>query len=112
MNDQQQKALATANRNRSARASLKRWLASDRSLDESKRKLASVVLTTPMCARSMRVADLLKAGWRMNTVTAKRLLALARISETMQVGGLTERQRQVLSGLLLSSLHATKPPSD
>lgn len=87
-------ALDRANEIRCARAKLRRQIGS------RQRSAADVLLCPPECVSTMSVLDLLMAQYRWGRHRALKVLAVARISESKQVGSLTERQRRLLAGLL------------
>ncbi len=87
-------ALGRANAVRLARAELKRRIAT------GEVSAGEVILGCPWEARSMTVADLLASQRRWGTTRCRRLLAQVPVSETKQVGALTERQRLALAALL------------
>ncbi len=88
------RALGRANEVRLARAELKRRIGAGEAT------AAEVILECPWEARSMAVADLLMSQRRWGTSRCRRLLAQVPVSETKQVGALTERQRLALAALL------------
>jgi hypothetical protein len=77
--------LRLANEIRSARAQLKKDLAS------GKIELAQVLARPPECVRTARVRDVLLALPRIGLVKAVRILADCGIAPTKTLGGLTER---------------------
>ncbi len=87
-------ALGRANAVRLARAELKRRIAT------GEVSAGEVILGCPWEARSMTVADLLASQRRWGTTRCRRVLAQVPVSETKQVGALTERQRLALAALL------------
>jgi hypothetical protein len=82
---QRLRALRLANEIRSARAQLKKDLAS------GKIELAQVLARPPECVRTARVRDVLLALPRIGLVKAVRILADCGIAPTKTLGGLTER---------------------
>jgi hypothetical protein len=87
-------ALGRANEVRLARAELKRRVAT------GELSAGQVLLSCPWEARSMAVADLLMSQRRWGTTRCRRVLAQVPVSETKQIGALTERQRLALVALL------------
>jgi hypothetical protein len=83
--EQRLRALRLANEIRSARAQLKKDLAS------GKIELAQVLARPPECVRTARVRDVLLALPRIGLVKAGRILADCGIAPTKTLGGLTER---------------------
>ena len=88
------RALGRANEVRLARAELKRRITT------GELRAAEVIVECPWEARSMTVADLLMSQRRWGTSRCRRLLGQVPVSETKQVGALTERQRLALAALL------------
>jgi hypothetical protein len=88
------RALGRANEVRLARAELKRRVAT------GELSAGEVVLDPPWEARSMAVADLLMTQRRWGITRCRRVLAQVPVSETKQIGALTERQRLALAALL------------
>ena len=91
------RALGRANEVRLARAELKRLIAT------GELSAGEVILACPWEARSMTVADLLTTQRRWGSSRCRRVLAQVPVSETKQVGALTERQRLALAALLGSA---------
>jgi hypothetical protein len=87
-------ALERANQVRLARAELKRRVA------DGEISVAEVVMTCPWEADSMAIADLLMAQHRWGRTRCRRFLAALPMSETKQIGTMTERQRHALAGML------------
>ena len=85
--EQRLRALAQANQVRTARAELKRELAS------GKIELVEILADPPPCARTARVRDLLVVLPRIGSVRAGRILAHCGIAHSKTLAGLTERQR-------------------
>ena len=88
------RALERANEVRLARAELKRGVA-DGIID-----VAEVILTPPMEAQSMAIADLLTSQRRWGQTRVRRFLAGIPILETKTIGSMTERQRLELARTL------------
>jgi hypothetical protein len=88
--EQRLRALRLANEIRSARAELKRELAS------GKIELAQIVARPPECVRTARVRDVLLALPKVGAVKAGRILADCGIAHSKTLGGLTDRQRTEL----------------
>jgi hypothetical protein len=91
--EQRLRALKQANEVRTARAQLKRELAS------GKIELVEILTDPPPCARTARVRDLLMVLPRIGSVRAGRILAHCGIAHSKTLGGLTERQRGELINL-------------
>lgn len=91
--DQRTEALQRANRVRLAQAALKRQT-------RSTADAAAVLLDPPEHASSMRVEALLLSMQRWGASRVSKILTMARISPVKSIGGLTERQRKELAGLL------------
>ncbi len=87
-------ALERANAVRLARADLKRRIASGDTT------AAEVILDSPWEVASMTIGDLLTSQRRWGTTRCKRLLQAVPISESKQVGAMTERQRHALAAML------------
>jgi hypothetical protein len=88
--EQRLRALQPANEIRSARAKLKKDLAS------GKIELAQILTQPPECVRPARVRDVIVAVPRIGSVKAGRILADCGIAHSKTLGGLTERQRTEL----------------
>jgi hypothetical protein len=88
---QHMRALERANRVRLARAELKRQVA------EGEVTAAEVVMTCPWEAESMSIGDLLMSQHRWGRTRCHRFLSPLRMSETKQLGTLTQRQRDELA---------------
>ena len=91
--EQRLRALEQANEVRTARAELKRQLAS------GKIELAEILANPPPCARTARVRDLLVALPKIGSVRAGRILGHCGIAHSKTLGGLTDRQRGTLISL-------------
>lgn len=87
------RALRQANEIRSARARLKKDLASGE-LDP-----ARVLAQPPVCVRTARVREILVALPGIGSVKAGRILTQAGIAYSKTLGGLTDRQRAELVDL-------------
>ena len=87
---QRLRALQRANTIRLARAELKRHIA------EGEMSVAEVLTDVPAHVSSWTVWDLLMSQRRWGTARCRKFLARHDISETKQVGTLTERQRRLL----------------
>lgn len=93
---QEMEALANANRIRLARAALKREIAAGRT------SVAEVMHSeTPDWLERMAVGELVRATRRMGPSKSTPLLRRVPVSESQQVGRLTERQRRVLAALMV-----------
>lgn len=103
---QHMRALERANRVRLARADLKRRVAA------GKVSAAEVVIHSPWEAESMSICDLLTSQKRWGQTRCRKFLMRAGISETRQLGQLTERQRLVLSSQLVSNGSHELPKSN
>ena len=88
--EQRLRALRLANEIRSARAKLKKDLASGRI------ELAQILAQPPECVRTARVRDVLLVLPKIGSVKAGRILADCGIAHSKTLGGLTERQRAEL----------------
>lgn len=88
--EQRLHALRLANEIRSARAQLKKDLAS------GKIELAQILAQPPECVRTARVRDVLLALPKIGSVKAGRILADCGIAHSKTLGGLTDRQRAEL----------------
>ncbi len=91
---QHMRALEQANRVRLARAELKRQIS------DGEASVADVVRACPWEAESMAVAELLTSQHRWGRQRCRRFLAAIPLSETKQIGAMTERQRTVLAARL------------
>ena len=91
---QHMRALAQANRVRLARAELKRQVS------DGERSVADVVIACPWEAESMAIAELLMSQHRWGRTRCRRFLASIPMSETKQIGTLTERQRRAVAARL------------
>lgn len=87
---QHMRALERANRVRLARAELKRQVA------EGDVTAAEVVMACPWEAESMSIGDLLMSQHRWGRTRCHRFLTPSRMSETKQLGTMTQRQREEL----------------
>jgi hypothetical protein len=88
--EQRLRALRLANEIRSARAKLKKDLAS------GKIELAQILAQPPEYVRTARVRDVLLALPKIGSVKAGRILADCGIAHSKTLGGLTDRQRTEL----------------
>ena len=88
--EQRLRALRLANEIRSARAKLKKDLAS------GKIELAQILAQPPEYARTARVRDVLLALPKIGSGKAARILADCGIAHSKTLGGLTDRQRTEL----------------
>jgi len=91
--EQRLRALAQANEVRTARAELKKGLASGQI------ELVEVLADPPPWARTARVRDLLLVLPRIGSVRAGRILSHCGIAHSKTLGGLTDRQRGELINL-------------
>src|SRR5438132_10955429 len=87
---QRKAALERANQIRLARAQLKRQIAGGNV------SAANIIMDSPDEASSWAVWDLLISQHRWGTTKCRKFLLTNNISETKQLGQLTERQRRVL----------------
>jgi hypothetical protein len=85
--EQRLRALEHANEVRTARAALKKELAS------GKVELVQILADPPPCVRTARVRDLLLVLPKIGSVRAARILAHCGIAHSKTLAGLTERQR-------------------
>ncbi len=92
--DQRMEALRRANDIRVKRAQLKKDLKLGRV------KLEDILRDPPDYVSTAKVLDMLMAVPKFGQVKAKRYLTQCRISESKTVGGLSDRQRAELIGLL------------
>jgi hypothetical protein len=88
--EQRLRALRLANEIRSARAKLKKELAS------GEIELTQILAQPPECVQTARVRDVLLALPKIGSVKAGRILADCGIAPTKTLGRLTERQRTEL----------------
>ncbi len=91
---QRMDALTRANEIRSKRAQLKRDLKGQRVT------ISQVLVAPPEWVETAKVMDMLLAVPKIGRVKVNRLLAVARISPSKTIGGLSERQRTELIELL------------
>ncbi len=97
---QRLRALRLANEIRSARAQLKKDLAS------GKIELAQILAQPPECPRTARVRDVLLALPKIGSVKAGRILADCGIAHSKTLGGLTGRQHTELLSRFRCGGHA------
>jgi hypothetical protein len=90
-------ALCQANGVRTRRAQLKR------EIGEGTAKLDDLLARSPDCIDTAKVRDLLLSVSGIGPATASRILRRCEITESKTAGGLTERQRTRLIGLLKRS---------
>lgn len=88
--EQRLRALEQANEVRTARAELKKELAS------GKIELVQILADPPPCVRTARVRELLLVLPKIGSVRAARILARCGIAHSKTLGGLSERQRDEL----------------
>jgi hypothetical protein len=88
------KALGRANEIRTKRAQLKR------DLKAGKRKVDSLLLDPPDWVLSAKAFDMILAVPKYGRVKANKILSQCRISPSKTIGGLSERQRAELVGML------------
>lgn len=91
---QRMDALARANDIRTRRAQLKRDLKAGRI------RLVSLLLEPPEFLEGAKVFDFLMATPKYGRVKANKVLATCRISPSKTFGGLSDRQRKEIAGLL------------
>ena len=91
--EQRLRALEQANEVRTARAKLKKELAS------GKIELVQILADPPACVRTARVREVLLAVPKIGSVRAGRILAQCGIAHSKTLGGLTDRQRGELIDL-------------
>ena len=91
--EQRLRALEQANEVRTARAKLKRELASGNI------ELVQILADPPACVRRARIRDVLLVVPKIGSVRAGRILAQCRIAHSKTLGGLTDRQRGELINL-------------
>ena len=91
--EQRLRALEQANEVRTARAKLKKELAS------GEIELVQILADPPACVRTARIRDVLLVVPKIGSVRAGRILAQCRIAHSKTLGGLTDRQRGELINL-------------
>lgn len=94
--DQKMAALQKANDHRSYRAQKKQQIKRGRA------DARTYLLAPPEQMLSMRIFDLLLAVPKVGRVKANRALVRCRVSPSKTLGGLSERQRHELAGMLLA----------
>jgi len=99
---QHMRALARANEIRLARAALKRQIASGAT------SAADVILRCPPEAEGMTVSELLSAQRRWGRTRSRKLLGGLELKENKQLSTFTQRQRDLLAGVLLEKLSENK----
>jgi hypothetical protein len=92
--DQRMEALKRANEIRVRRAQLKK------DLKDGRLRIEAVLRSPPEYVETAKVFDILMAVPKFGRVKAARFLNQCRISQSKTVGGLSERQRAELVGLL------------
>ena len=92
--DQRMEALRRANDIRTARAKLKK------DLKASRKSIHAILLDPPEYLLTAKVFDMLLAVPKYGRVKTNRILNQCRISPSKTIGGLSERQRTELVGLL------------
>jgi hypothetical protein len=92
--DQRMEALRRANEIRVRRAQLKK------DLKDGSVRIESILKSPPPYVETAKVFDMLMAVPKFGRVKAARFLNQCRISQSKTVGGLSERQRTELVGLL------------
>jgi hypothetical protein len=92
--DQRMEALRRANEIRVRRAQLKK------DLKAGQVKIESILRSPPEYVETAKVFDILMAVPKFGRVKAARFLNQCRISQSKTVGGLSDRQRAELVGLL------------
>jgi hypothetical protein len=92
--DQRMEALKRANDIRTARAKLKK------DLKASRANIHSILLDPPEYVLTAKVFDMLLAVPKYGRVKTNRILNQCRISPSKTIGGLSQRQRTELVGLL------------
>lgn len=85
---QRMEALRLANDIRTRRAQLKRDLKGGRA------QVVNILLAPPAHVETMKVFDLLLAAPKCGRVKTNKVLAMAKVSPSKTVGGLTDRQRR------------------
>ena len=93
-------ALALANEVYRSRAAAKREIKAMPPADGIS-AVTDLIVTNPPLWRTARLEQLLRAPFRVGSVTVHRWLNSAELSPRKQVGSLTERQRNVLVHVLL-----------
>jgi hypothetical protein len=92
--DQRMEALRRANEIRVRRAQLKK------DLKDGSARIEDILRRPPEYVETAKVIDILMAVPKFGRVKAARFLNQCRISQSKTVGGLSERQRAELVGLL------------
>jgi hypothetical protein len=92
--DQRMEALRRANEIRVRRAQLKK------DLKDGSARIEQILRDPPEYVETAKVIDILMAVPKFGRVKAARFLNQCRISQSKTVGGLSERQRAELVGLL------------
>ena len=92
--EQRMRALSRANEIRSARAQLKR------DLKAGKVKIETLLLDPPEYVLSAKAFDMILAVPKYGRVKANKILQTCRISPSKTIGGLSDRQRAELIGML------------
>ena len=87
-------ALARANKIRTLRAELKR------DLKAGKKSIHRILLDPPEFVETAKVFDMLLAVPKYGRVKVNKILVHCRISPSKTIGGLSERQRAELVGML------------
>jgi hypothetical protein len=96
------RALARANEIRLARAALKRKIASGAA------SAAEIILRCPPEAEGMTISELLSAQRRWGRARSRKLLGGLELKENKQLATFTQRQRDLLAGVLLQKLSERK----
>lgn len=91
---QRMDALERANEVRTKRAQLKRNLKSGRIT------FHSIILNPPPFVETMKLIDLILEIPKIGRVKANKVLATCRISPSKTIGGLSDRQREEIVGML------------
>jgi hypothetical protein len=91
---QRLRALERANEVRLARAELKRRIA------EGEASVVEVLRDPPHAASTWEIGELLTSQRRWGSTRCRKFLNRHQISETKQIGALTERQRRILADQL------------
>lgn len=104
--DQRLEALQKANHTRVKRAQLKENLKTNKGL------VLVVLEDPPEYLKGMKLFDLLMALPKFGRVKAARFLNQARISQVKTVGGLSERQRKEVIGILKREPYEYRKPVD
>ena len=102
---QRMEALSVANRHRTRRAQFKQQLKQATGRD-ARRRVVAALIDVPDWMATMKTVDLLMAVPRVGRVKSNQILMKVKTSPSRTLGGLTERQRDMLVELI-TTLPAT-----